>query len=121
MVRYTAQQARGLEKLFKALSSCLEFLVPCFATPCVEIKIISAVVLFVRQAEFGRACLQTLLTGASPQVHYLGLVKDKHYTELRTAFESEIYKMWGLRCELVPAQDQATNCFQSIGSPDIGA
>lgn len=61
---------------------------------------------FARQAEFGRACLKTFLDGSSHPVHYIGLVKEKHFTDLRTAFESEIYNHWDNDTNLSPPKQR---------------
>ncbi|CAK9008254.1 FO synthase subunit 1 [Durusdinium trenchii] len=73
-----------------------------------------------RQAEFGRACLQTFLEESSTPVHYLGLVREKNHAELRSAFESEIYKYWDNHGTLSPPKTRPPTTTRTVDTESLG-
>ncbi len=76
--------------------------------------------MFARQAEFGRACLKTFLDGSAHPVHYIGLVKEKHFADLRTAFESEIYNHWDDDTNLSPPKQRPPTTTRQLDQQSLG-
>ena len=64
--------------------------------------------------------MQTFLEESSTPVHYLGLVREKNHAELRSAFESEIYKYWDNHGTLSPPKTRPPTTTRTVDTESLG-